>query len=63
MNVPTLQMVFLFLASTAVAADVPINPVSREVRSETLAEWTFDGRNQGWKAQHDCTLSTAEGEL
>ncbi|HJN09282.1 MAG TPA: hypothetical protein QF564_11370 [Pirellulaceae bacterium] len=63
MNVPTLQMVFLFLASTAVAADVPINPVSREVRSETLAEWTFDGRNQGWKAQHDCTLSTAGGEL
>ncbi|MDG2222184.1 MAG: hypothetical protein P8L85_12455, partial [Rubripirellula sp.] len=53
----------MILASTSVEAELPINPVPRAVRAETLATWTFDGGSQGWKAQHDCTLSTIEGEM
>lgn len=49
---------------TAAAITTPtINPVARPVLSSTLHQWTFDSDNQGWVAQHNCTLSAADGVL
>jgi len=59
----TISTLLIVFASTVVVADLPINPVPRQVRGETVAEWTFDMGNQGWKAQHDCTVSSTDGVL
>ncbi len=59
----TIRALLIIFASTAVAADLPINPVPRRVRSQAAVEWTFDEGDQGWRAQHDCTASQAEGVL
>jgi hypothetical protein len=60
---PKSLIIVAILASTAVGADLQINPVPRAYRSETVAEWTFDDESHGWSARNDCAVSTAEGEL
>ncbi len=60
LSAPTLLII---LASTAMAADLSINPVPRAVRSEIAARWTFDHGNQDWRAMHDCQATASAGKL
>jgi hypothetical protein len=42
----------------------PINPQPPQVVSTVrAAQWSFDSGPAGWQAQHECTLSTAAGQL
>ena len=64
LSMPVIQSLLLVLASSAVSADAPVNPYPRERLGEsTAAAWTFDDDPQGWVAEHDCTVSAADGHL
>ncbi len=46
------------------AAGEPVNPYPRElVSTQTLAAWSFDSGDEGWKAAHDCTVRAEGGRL
>ncbi len=62
---PTLLALLCFAAAdtSEAPAEPAINPVPRVVLAETLHQWTFDRGDEGWRAEHQCRVSAADGVL
>jgi hypothetical protein len=57
-----LPLLVVALLAAAEPESPQINPVARAVRTQTVAEWTFDRDADGWLAEQHCTVR-AEGGL
>jgi hypothetical protein len=60
---PFPAILLTLLAAAGPEAAPQINPLPRATRSETVLQWSFDGGTDGWAAEHEASLSAADGLL